>query len=315
MEGFSRYFTRPYAEIGTPLLLLLALGVYFIGKNIIRKKEKDYREAYRKRHFLSTVVVLVTAVVLIVLWARLLQHTGTFLGLLGGGLAIALKEPLVAIAGRIAILAGRAYTVGDRIQVDQLTGDVIHVGFFYTRVMEVGKWIAADQATGRIVQFSNSKMFGATPVYNYTRDFSYIWDEQMLPVTYASNVEQATRILLNAGNEYTKEFLQGAEEQLERMRHSFLVPTFELKPQVFMAVNSNWVELRMRYIVDPKKRRVASNFIWQCAFRELQHRDDITIASTTSEVTVHWPEAREALSAKDGDAHQRTKRDEHQVTE
>src|SRR4051812_29455987 len=138
MEGFSRYFTRPYAEIGTPLLLLLALGVYFIGKNIIRKKEKDYREAYRKRHFLSTVVVLVTAVVLIVLWARLLQHTGTFLGLLGGGVAVALKEPLVAIAGRIAILAGGAYTVRDRIQGDQPTWDDNHLRFFFTPGMEVG---------------------------------------------------------------------------------------------------------------------------------------------------------------------------------
>ena len=52
-----------------------------------------------------------------------------------------------------------------------LTGDVIDVGFFYTRMMALRNWIGGDQATGRIVQFGNSKIFGDTPVYNYTRNF------------------------------------------------------------------------------------------------------------------------------------------------
>ena len=61
---------------------------------------------------------------IVLLWARTLRSAGTFLGLLSGGLAIALKEPLPAIAGRIAILAGHIYTVGNRIQVEQIRGDV-----------------------------------------------------------------------------------------------------------------------------------------------------------------------------------------------
>ena len=62
------------------------------------------------------------------LWARLLEHTGTFLGILGAGLAIALREPLLSIAGRIAILAGHMFSVGDRIQINSMSGDVIDVG-------------------------------------------------------------------------------------------------------------------------------------------------------------------------------------------
>ncbi len=292
----------PYAEIGTPIAVISAIVVYRIGRRIIDHRERDSREAYRKRSTLLTAVVVLLVVAVIVLWARTLQHAGTFLGLLGGGLAIALKEPLLAIAGRIAILAGRIYTVGDRIQVDQATGDVIDVGFFYTRMMEIGNWIGGDQATGRIVQFSNSKIFGDVPVFNYTRSFAYIWDEVMLPVTYASNIRAATEILLDSGNEYTREYLQGAQQQLEEMRKYFLVPSFELKPQVYMKVTSNWVQLTMRYVVEPKQRRSASHFIWQRAFQRLQGRNDISIASETSDVAIHW-QGQAAAPAK-GAEHQ-----------
>ncbi len=293
-----QYLKYPYAEIGTPLAVVAAVIVYFVGKAIIYAAHKDRKKRYSESSALGTLLLVVCAAAILILWARTLHNTGTFLGLVGGGVAIALKEPLLSIAGRLTILAGRIYTVGDRIQVEKLTGDVIDVGFFYTRMMELGNWIEGDQATGRIVQFSNSKIFGATPVFNYTKEFSYIWDEIMLPVTYASDIRQATEILTAAGNEYTSEFLQGAQQQLEHMRHYFLVPSMELKPQVYMTVNSNWVQLTMRYVVEPKRRRAASNFIWHRVFERLQGRDDITIASETSDVAIHWQDNEASSSEK-----------------
>src|SRR5438045_439235 len=94
-----------------------------------------------------------------------LAAEGTFLGLLGAGLAIALREPLLSVAGRVAIFAGKMYSVGDRIQLETMSGDVIDVGFFYTRMMEIGNWIGGDQVSGRIVQLPNSKIFG-NPIFN-----------------------------------------------------------------------------------------------------------------------------------------------------
>ena len=81
---------------------------------------------------------------------------------------------------------------------------------------------------------------------------------------------------------------QGAQKQVDEMQRYFLVPDFELKPQVYLRVTDNWVELNMRYLVDPKKRRQASSFIYSNAFAKLQGRDDVTIASSTSDVAIHW---------------------------
>lgn len=292
------YLKYPYAEIGTPAVIILAVIVYYVAKAWIHSRNEDRKERYRQTSAWATILLVLATAAIMILWARTLHNTSTFLGLVGGGLAIALKEPLLAIAGRIAILAGHAYSVGDRVEVDKITGDVIDVGFFYTRMMEVGNWIAADQATGRIVQFSNSRMFGDTAVYNYTRNFSYIWDEIKLPVTYASNLQAIKEILLDAGSEYSKTFLEGAQREMEQMRKYFVVGEMELKPQVYLKVTDNWVELTLRYLVNPKQRRTASNFIYERAFKRLQGRDDITIASTTSDVAIHWKEDQSSSGEK-----------------
>jgi small-conductance mechanosensitive channel len=294
----AQHLKYPYAEIGTPAVILLAFVIYFVGKAWIFARNHDDKERYRKRSALATILLVLALAAIVVLWARTLHNTSTFLGLVGGGLAIALKEPLLAIAGRIAILAGHAYSVGDRIQIEKVTGDVIDVGFFYTRMMEVGNWLTGDQATGRIVQFSNSRLFGDTAVYNYTRDFSYIWDEIRLPVTYASNLKATKDILVEAGSEYTKAFLQGAQQELTAMQRYFVVGDMELKPQVYMSVTDNWVELTLRYLVEPRKRRAASNFIYERAFERLQGRSDITIASSTSDVAIHWKEDQSSSGEK-----------------
>jgi small-conductance mechanosensitive channel len=188
------------------------------------------------------------------------------------------------------------FTVKDRVQINQLTGDVIDIGFFYTRMFEIGNWIKGDQATGRIVQFPNAQIFG-TPIFNYTQNFSYIWDEISLPVTYNSNLEEATNILTEVGDEYTREFLQNAQKEIEEMRRYFVVPAIELKPVVYVKVTSNWLELSMRYIVDPKQRRNATSYIYGEVFGRLQKRHDITIASETMDLTIQQKKDKQQPAA------------------
>lgn len=270
--------------IGTAAVLIIGTLVAAIGNKIISAKIHNAREAYRDRKLLSTVVFVGAAIYLIVLWGRLIPAHGTFFGLLGAGLAIALREPLLSVAARIAIFAGRVYDAGDRIQINQHSGDVIDVGIFYTRMLEIGNWIHGDQYSGRILQFPNAQVFGAG-VFSYTRDFPYIWDEVALDITYESNLDAATKIMLDAAGKYTRDFMTGAQEKLRRMQEYFLVPDFELKPQVYVNVTTNWVGLTMRYLVDPKKRRSASSFLYRAIFDELRRRDDIEIGTDTSQVT------------------------------
>jgi small-conductance mechanosensitive channel len=292
MGTLQHYLHDPVAVIGTIVAVVLAWLLSYTGHKYFDAHVYDPKERYRKVRFLNTSLTLAAAIAIVVLWSRLFHARGTFWGLLGAGVAIALRDPLLSIAGRIAIFAGHMYSVGDRIEISKLTGDVVDVGFFYTRMMELGNWIGGDQPTGRMVQFSNSIVFG-NAVYNYTQNFAYIWDEVKLPVTYKSNEREASQIMLAVGKEYTREFLEGAQAQMRRMQRYFLVPDFELEPTLYLQVTSNWIELTMRYLVEPKKRRQATNFIYRETFQRLQGRDDISIASETMDLTVRRPSAPE----------------------
>ncbi len=289
-----------YFALGVTLaVLILAPLVTAIGQKWIGVRVRNPRAYYRDRKLLTTIVTLFATITVLLVWGRLVPHHGTFFGLLGAGLAIALREPLLSIAGRVAIFAGRIYDAGDRIQIGTSSGDVIDVGFFYTRLMEIGNWIGGDQYSGRILQFPNAQIFG-TGVFNYTRDFKYIWDELPLNITYESNLDAATKIMLDAGTQYSTEFLAGAHQQLERMQQYFLVPDFELKPQVYVKVTTNWVGLTMRYVVDPNKRRSAATFLYRAVFEEIRKRDDIQIGTDTMEVTYKEADRQPVVAHHEG---------------
>jgi len=276
------------AFIGTLLTLLAAWGVHVLGRRYIVRHTADPRARYSRRKLLHTVLLAATVVVLILLWSSRFPNTGTFLGLMGAGLAVALREPLLAVVGRIAILAGRTYNVGDRIQIEKVKGDVIDVGFVYTRMMEIGNWIDGDQASGRTVQFSNSKVFSG-PIFNYTNHLEYVWDEIRVPITYGSDLQAMNDVLISVAGAYTEEFLEGAEAELEKMGRTFLVPVVETRPKVFVRVTDNWLECSLRYVVDAKKRRDATDFIFRKVFAEVRKRDDIQLASETMDVTARTP--------------------------
>lgn len=181
-----RFIPYPVPTIGTAAVLLLGWLITAAGHKIVAAHTQDPKEHYRRHRLLNTAVLVLGAVAIVGLWSKALPHTSTFLGLIGAGLAIALREPLLSIAGRLAVFAGHMYSVGDRIEINKMSGDVIDIGFFYTCIMEIGNWIKGDQYSGRIIQFANAQIFG-TAVFNYTQNFSYIWDEIKLPITYASS--------------------------------------------------------------------------------------------------------------------------------
>jgi len=283
----------PIATFGTAVAIVLGVLVDRIGVSLIRRGAGDSQQKYIRRTNLGLITVIAVGVVLIFLWARLFHNKGTFFGLIGAGLALAMKEPLLSIAGRLSIWAGHLYRVGDRIEFQNMSGDVIGIGIFYTRMLEIGNWIHADQATGRIVQFPNASVYQHS-VFNYTQNFSYIWDELMLPVTYDSDVAAAKEILTTTGEEYTRDFLAPASGELERLRSTWLLPDLNLKPTVYTRVTSNYVELTMRYLVDPRKRRPVNSWLFERIFQRVQANPKIGISSETLDLTVHPPEEKKA---------------------
>lgn len=285
----------PVATIGTVVTIAAAVVLDRIGVALINRRASSSQQRYGWRGNLGICIGILATIVVLLFWVRLFPNKGTFFGLIGAGFAVALREPLLSLAGRLSIWAGKMYRVGDRIEFQSMAGDVIEIGFFYTRMLEIGNWIHGDQATGRIVQFPNASVYQHA-VYNYTQNFKFIWDEIQLPITYASNVEQATQILLEVGEEYTASFAEDAKIDIERMRRSALLPDLNFKPTVFTKVTSNYIQLDMRYLVDPRRRRATSSYLYTRLFDRIKDISHITIGSDTMNLTLYDGDKQDAAT-------------------
>jgi len=262
------------------VILLLMLLRTLVLKAVWRRTEA-FQIRYRWRKFSNYVAFFLALLFLGRVWFEEFQSVATFLGLLSAGLAIALRDPLVNLAGWIFILWRRPFSVGDRIQIGTHAGDVIDTRIFQFTLMEIGGWVDADQSTGRIVHVPNSKVF-TEPQINYTEGwFDYIWNEIPVLVTFESNWKKAKEILAEIVERHAGHLVTPAQFKMKESSRQFMIFSPNLAPSVFTAVLDSGVLLTMRYLCDPRRRRDSTGEIWEEVLDRFAECDAIDFAYPT----------------------------------
>lgn len=210
------------------------------------------------RQGISLFLTVVMLSGIISVWFDNPVRLATFMGLVTAGVAFALQKPISALAGYLVILRGKTFGVGDRITMGGVRGDVVALGFAQTSIMEMGQppdvqndqpamWVHARQYTGRIVSVSNSKVFDE-PIYNYTREFPYLWEEMRLPISYKDDRYRAEQILLETANRHTIQMRDLGEDALKELGRRYFIAPAQLTPRVFWRLTDNWLEMSVRFI-------------------------------------------------------------------
>jgi len=247
--------------------LLLTLGfiaVAWVFAWIVRQILKLFigtRSGTRFQFWAKQGVSLVVAALVIVgvmsIWFDNPTRLASVLGLIGAGVAFALQRVITAVAGYFVILRGKTFNVGDRIQMGGVRGDVIGLTFMQTRIMEMGEsprekdddksWVRSRQFTGRIVTVTNDKVFDC-PVYNYTHEFAYIWDEISIPIAFHQDFAKAEKIILDAANAQARTAKWLGKEEVKRLEERFGIDAGEIDPRVFWRITEDWMELTVRFL-------------------------------------------------------------------
>jgi small-conductance mechanosensitive channel len=214
-------------------------------------------------------------------WLKEFESVTTFLGIVSAGLAIAMKDPLVNVAGWLFIIWRHPFKVGDRIQIGDHAGDVLEIGIFQFTIMEIGNWVHADQRTGRIVHIPNGKVF-VDPQANYTKEwFEYIWNEIPVLVTFESNWKKAKKILQQIADTHSEYLIPLAERKLKESSREFIILSPSLDPAVFTSVAESGVLLTLRHLCEPWKRRESTQEYWEAILDAFAGCDDICFAYPT----------------------------------
>jgi len=155
-------------------------------------------------------------------------------------------------------LRGNVFNVGDRIKMSSVHGDVIALGFLRTSIMEMGQppgeqadapsmWVEARQYTGRVVTVTNDKIFDE-PIYNYSSEFPYIWEEMRLPIRYQDDRSRVEQSLLYVARLHTLKISELGEDDLHEMERRYAMRRSDLGPRVYWRMTDNWIELTVRFL-------------------------------------------------------------------
>ena len=221
------------------------------------------------------------------------------IGAIGAATIFALQEVIASIAGWIALSFGNFYKPGDRVQLGGIKGDVIDIGILRTTIMEIGAWVHGDLYSGRIVRVANSFVF-KQPVFNYSAEFPFLWDEITVPIRFGSDIEMARKIALDAALHEVGGYTDLSQSSWERVTKKFMIEEARLEPIVTVRLAENWIECTLRYIVDYKRRRSTRDAITCSILAAIgESGGAVRIASQTMEI-VGFP--RQTGDDEDGQA-------------
>ncbi len=284
------FFYRIYHDPtwGKIVIAVTGIVILFILNRLVKRslvgRIKDNETRYKLKKTVSFVVYVTVILFISIIYSDKLGGITVALGVAGAGIAFALQEVITSVAGWLAVSVGRFYRSGDRVQLGGIKGDVIDIGILRTTVMECGEWVDGDLYNGRVVRIANSFVF-KEPVFNYSGEFPFLWDEIKLPVRFGCDhryvKEKLYKVTVGLLGDYASEAKTAWKDLVARYR----IENASVEPMVTMIVNDNWMEFTIRYVVDYKKRRSVKDALFTRIIDEIDKSEGkIMLASATFEI-------------------------------
>ncbi|MBF8150891.1 mechanosensitive ion channel family protein [Winogradskyella sp. F6397] len=265
-------------------ILVIVLVTIQLVRRYLKRKISDTVIRYKAQKGIEIVGYVLLVFLAIVYFSGSIKDFTIIIGLFTAGLAFTLQELILSIAGSIYIFLVKVYKPGDRIEINGIKGDVIDVDSIYTTMMEIGQWVSSDNYSGRIVKLSNAFVFKG-PIYNYSQDFPFIWDEFNLPIRYGSDIDLAKSIIIKIASETLSEYTANSKAQWNEVVNKFYIEDAQVDPTLAISLTDNWIQFNLRYIVDYKKRRNIKHILNDKIRLEIEKTNGkIVLASTTIEL-------------------------------
>ncbi len=250
----SRYRSDLRGLLARLLLLAVALGFVLGAAELWRKAIFRYvHDARRRYQFLlirKIVMWFSLGVVVAFAFASQLGSVATFAGLITAGVAVALQNVILSVAGYFFLIGKFGIRVGDRVQIAGVTGEVVDVGLVRLHLMELSS-TGSEIPTGRVVAFSNSIVFQpASGLFKQIPGTNFMWHEITVTLPSDSDYHQVEKNLTEVvGKVFAdyKDDIEGQRRQMERtLGHT---SAGEFRPRTRLLFTGSGLEAVIRYPV------------------------------------------------------------------
>jgi small-conductance mechanosensitive channel len=199
-----------------------------------------------------SVQVLCALLILLVIFGPP-NNLGTFLGLAGAGLTVALKDFIVGFLGWFVLMGKNGIRIGDLVEINGVTGEVVELGMFYTELLETGGWSDAGHPTGRRVTFNNGFAIEGH-YFNFSTSGRWLWDEVAVVVPTGQNPYALVEAMRKEIDEATTEHARQAEAQWTASRKSPRASPISAAPSINLRPTPGGVEVVARYVTHVGER-------------------------------------------------------------
>lgn len=240
-------------------VLAAVLIMVFVISEIWRRATFRYVQDVRRRYqflLLRRIMVwFLVAIIIAVAFASELGSLATFAGLLTAGVAVALQNVILSVAGYFFLIGKYGVRVGDRVQVAGVTGDVIDIGLVRLHLMEVGGSGSSARPTGRVVVFSNAVVFQANAgLFKQIPGTKFVWHEITLTLPSESDYHQVEDRMLGVVKKVYDEYRDDMERQRRTMERSLSpLSVHPLGPESRLRLTQSGLEVVIRYPVELDK--------------------------------------------------------------
>jgi small-conductance mechanosensitive channel len=239
----------------TMILLLIAavyVAVVFIQR-FFDRSEDDKRRRRNIRLVLSLGAQAIGVVLILLVIFGPPREMPTIIGLATAGLTVVLKDFIVAFFGWFALMSKHGIRVGDWVEINGVSGEVVEIGVFRTVLLETGNWTDAGHPTGRRVSFMNGFAIEGQ-YFNFSTTGQWLWDELRVVVPAGDHAYQKIDEIRKAVVEQTKGDAELAEREWKSATRNMVTGNFSAQPGVEMRPDAGGIQVIVRYITRAHER-------------------------------------------------------------
>jgi small-conductance mechanosensitive channel len=238
------------------ILGILIFGLFFDDwfEHLLGKASLDRRQVETLRTVTRvTLQVIAVLIILLVVFGPPSQ-LGTFLGLAGAGLTVALKDFIVGFLGWFVLMGKNGIRLGDWVEINGVTGEVVELGMFHTVLLETGNWTDSGHPTGRRVTFTNSFAIEGH-YFNFSTSGQWLWDELQVVLPAGRDPYPIVDAIQKKVLEVTAETAQQAEKEWQSVaRSKEMAHTLTAAPAINVKPVAGGIEIAVRYITRANER-------------------------------------------------------------
>jgi small-conductance mechanosensitive channel len=245
-----------HALRGVTIILVIALvALFFEGwiGSVLGRTSLDRRQVETLRTVTRVSLQALGAVFILLVIFGVPANSTTLLGFAGAGLTVALKDFIVGFIGWFVLMGKNGIRLGDWVEINGVTGEVVELGMFHTVLLETGNWTDSGHPTGRRVTFPNSFAIEGH-YFNFSTSGQWLWDELQVVLPLGQDPYPIVEAIQKKVLETTADSARQAEREWQGAARSRDLSSLSAAPAINVKPVIGGVEIAVRYITRAHER-------------------------------------------------------------